>query len=135
MFNGKTMSLLEKSLGVASLRHEVISNNIANVNTPGFKRSEVTFEESLKKALNAQNAKLSMAVTNPDHVNGTPRWGEIEEKIVKEEHTSLRHDGNNVDLDVEMAQLAMNSINYYTSVTQLNMKFSKLRHVISGGRR
>lgn len=123
MFRDVTSQLLTKALDTASMRQRVISNNLANINTPGFKRSYVTFEEELRKTLETNNRV---------NLNSIQK---IEPQINKDNSTSMRLDGNNVDMDQEMVDLAMNSINYNTAVQQLNKKLGMLRYVISEGRR
>ncbi len=123
MFSDFTSQLLTKALDTASTRQRVISNNLANINTPGFKRSYVTFEEELRKTLETNNRI---------NLNSIQK---IEPQINKDNSTTMRLDGNNVDMDQEMVNLAMNSINYNTAVQQLNKKLGMLRYVISEGRR
>ena len=123
MFSDVTSQLLTKALDTASMRQRVISNNLANINTPGFKRPYVTFEEELRKTLETNNRV---------NLNSIQK---IEPQINKDNSTSMRLDGNNVDMDQEMVDLAMNSINYNTAVQQLNKKLGMLRYVISEGRR
>ncbi|NLK00895.1 MAG: flagellar basal body rod protein FlgB, partial [Clostridia bacterium] len=62
-----TMGLLSRSLDAAFTRQEVIANNIANHNTPGFKKSRVAFEEYLQQALGGDGKKLPLWKTNPRH--------------------------------------------------------------------
>ncbi len=122
--NDVTSQLLVKVLNAASLRQRVISNNIANINTPGFKRSYVTFEEQLQQVLAAGDGK-----------NLETELDKVEPGIRRDTGSSMRKDGNNVDMDQEMTNLAMNSINFNTAVQQLNKKFAMLRYVINEGRR
>lgn len=116
----KTSVLLEKSLGVAALRYEVTANNLANIDTPGFKKSYVVFEDILQSAMDRQGEVHSIKDVQP--------------QVEKETSTSLRQDGNNVDLEEEMTQLVMNTVNYNFSAQQLNKKFAMLKYVISEGR-
>lgn len=134
IFSDKTMQTLEKALDAASLRQSVLSHNIANVNTPGYKRSFVTFEETLQQALGKKN-KMALAGFLPGHLKTTNRLEKVKPQVEKDKSTSHRQDGNNVDVDVEMAQLAMNTINYYTAISRVNGKLGVLRYVISEGRR
>ncbi|MHB1126192.1 MAG: flagellar basal body rod protein FlgB [Bacillota bacterium] len=134
-----TIVALEKSLDAAALRQRSIANNIANVNTPGFKKSGVTFEENLKAALGESldtGTRLSLARTNPRHLsvgsNGDLR--ELKPELQQDLTTSMRPDGNNVDIDEEMLNLSMNNLNYQMTVQQLNERLGILRFVITGGR-
>lgn len=132
LFSSPSVSVLEQGLNAASLRHKVVSNNIANVNTPGFKKSEVIFEDLLQEQLGG--GRLPLAITNGNHLNGKSRSGS--EPIVNTvTETSFRTDGNNVDIDVEMANLAKNNIYYNALATQLNKNFANLKSAINEGRR
>ncbi len=93
------MDVLAHLLDVADLRHRVIAQNVANVNTPGYHRMQVDFDDAFQKALK-----------RPD---GKPL--QVEPKIVEGEGSlQPRVDGNNVDIDQEMAQLAKNTLLYQT---------------------
>lgn len=123
----KTIMMAKRGLDVASLRNDVIANNIANVNTPGFKRQSVIFEESLRKS------RLSAKREHPKHI---PFSYESDKpyRIITENDTIYRNDGNNVDLDKEMADLAKNTIYYTAIATRLTRKFALLKLVAQGGR-
>ncbi len=122
---------LEQALGAAALRHKVIANNIANVNTPGFKRSEVVFEEKLATAM-AGN-KLPLARTHPGHLPAGRDNARPVPEVVTDASTSMRVDGNNVDIDAEMANTAKNQI-YYSAVAQmLGRYYTNLKSAIKGG--
>src|SRR5436309_11224908 len=89
------MDLLSRLLSASSLRHDVIAQNVANINTPGFQTLEVTFEDALQEAL-ATGSEASLAAVSPQVVLGT---GGVE-----------RADGNNVDVDLEMTRLQKNTL-------------------------
>jgi len=127
-----TSIALEKALNVAGERHRVISNNIANVNTPNFKRSYVDFEVELKKTLGKGN-QIKLRRTNPRHL-GTGSIAAVEPLVKKDHYSTMRADGNNVDIDLENTELAINTIMYNTVATRLNQKLGQLRYVINGGR-
>ena len=88
--------LLEQVITAASMRHKVIANNIANVNTPGFKRSEVRFEEILHDAISTGQKKLPMSVTHAQHLLPVHQTKPLTPHTINE--TSMRTDGNNVDV-------------------------------------
>lgn len=122
-------SILENALAASATRHKLISNNIANVNTPGFKRSDLAFEDVLGEAMNQGQSQLSR--TNINHFAGRPTGG-FGPQIITDPNTTVRTDGNNVDVDIEMAGLAKNTI-YYQSVAQtLSSYFTNLMSVIKG---
>jgi flagellar basal-body rod protein FlgB len=113
-----TMRSLEQGLRAASLRQQVIAHNIANVQTPGFKRSRVDFEAQLSQAISDGQS--------PDSVEPT---------VVQEVDVVGRPDGNNVDIEAEMARMAENQIWYAALTRQISDQFARLRMVIYDGRR
>lgn len=133
LFAGTTLMTLQKALDAYSLRHQTIAHNIANVNTPGFKRSYVTFEEELKQAL-GQSKGISLRRTDARHFGHAGSLSEVRPTVQKDLSTSMRTDGNNVDIDLENAELAMNTIMYNAAATRLNQKLAQIRYVINGGR-
>lgn len=135
MFQTRIVNTLEKAMNGSSLRQTVISNNIANVNAPGYKRSEVSFREALEKSLESeQPASDRLKRTRAQHLP-LPAHKENMAVITEESNTSLRNDGNNVDIDREMSDLAGNNI-YFNGLAQLlNSQLSLLRTAISEGKR
>lgn len=124
-----TYNLLKKGLNTSFLRSKISANNIANVNTKGYKAYYVTFEDSLKK--NIEN--LNLKTTDAKHIKQqNTAFGEI--NVEREEGCSMRQDGNSVDIDSEMANLAANKLMYDSLVAQVNNRLSTRRYVISGGR-
>ena len=126
------VSVLEKALSASSLRHKVISNNIANVNTPKFKKSEVSFENQLALAMGEEKPAISR--THVRHLPIKSIGINVEPTINTVTSTSFRSDGNNVDIDSEMAGLAKNSIYYDAVAQQINKYFAGIKSAISGGR-
>lgn len=126
------ISVLEQGLNASSLRHKVISNNIANVNTPGFKKSEVIFEDLLQDQLGSSS--IALAKTKDGHIQGFNKPG-ISPVINTIQSTAFRADGSNVDVDIEMANLAKNNIYYNALVQQLSKQFSNIKSAINEGRR
>lgn len=118
-----TFKTLDLALGAAGKRQEVLANNLANVNTPGYKRLDVEFDGMLAKAVDAARAGDRSALdamrpgVNTDHA------------------VSVRADGNSVDVDQEMAFVAENNIRYNALVQLSQKKLEGLKYVISDGRR
>ena len=125
--------VLEKALDAAWTRNEVISNNIANVDTPGFKKSYVKFEDALAESMGQFDIgsikKDSKFLPIGNDIRSIPA-----PEVMSEDFTSMRRDENNVDIDVEMADLAKNTIKYNALIAQLNKQFSVIKYSISGGR-
>lgn len=132
IFDSAPINLLEKALAGSSLRHKVISNNIANINTPGYKRKEVSFEDELATAAEAGEHRQGMTRTHPGHllpVTGKPEMN----RIRTIDTTSLRTDGNNVDIDAEMAAMTKNNIFYNTVAQRINGYYTNIKSAIKGG--
>ena len=138
IFSSEIYQVLEKSLNAASLQHQMISNNIANVDTPGFKRSEVVFQNKLEQVLGLKETNyLPLMITHKNHIPIVPEItiNDINPEIVTKTETSLRTDENNVDIDFEMSKMAENTA-YYSSLAQLtSLKFKELISAITEGRR
>ncbi len=134
LIDTRAINLLERSLNAASLRQKVIANNVANIDTKGFKRSEVSFEQTLQEALSGET--LSGRVTNERHIPiGTPSMQNVRPSVLTDRSSSMRLDGNNVDIDVEMARLATNQLQYNALIQRVSGKFSSLKYAISEGKR
>ena len=101
--------LMKMGLDATELRSRTIANNIANINTPNYKRRYVTFEDSLKNEIN--NAK-------------------IEVKVDKD--SIVREDGNNVDLENEKVNQAAASLQYNALVSLTNTKLAMTKSIIAG---
>lgn len=126
---------LEKALDAALLRNEAIAQNIANVDTPLYKKKTVAFEEYLRQASDGNSIKGIK--TDSRHISiGQKDLDEIDIKVTEDNsESSMRIDGNNVDIDVEMAELAKNTIRYNTLVQSLSTQFKRIKSVINEGRR
>ena len=131
--NDTTMHLINQALNAAVQRHTEISHNIANVNTRNYKANRVVFESELKKALNRMDGQLK--TTHHKHIDIASHINDIQPQVVKDTSTSMRLDGNNVDIDMENANLAANQLLYNALVQQASTKISTLRYVISEGKR
>ena len=127
------VAAMEKALAADYLRHQVISNNIANANTPGFKRSDVTFEEELSKAIDVSSNKLQTMVTHSKHISGRKNLSG-EPAVVVENSTSFRVDGNNVDMDREMANMVKNQIHYNALAQKIAGFYAGLKNIIREGK-
>lgn len=131
----KTFNIMHKGLNAAVVRHKVIANNIANINTPGFKRSVVSFESELKRALE-DNGSLKASKNNPKHMEFRREIESLEKikpEVFVESDTIFRNDENNVDMDVEMANLTKNTLLYDAIATMVRRNLFQLRQVISIG--
>lgn len=131
IFNDPVKVALAKTLDAAALRQRVIADNIANADTPGFKKGVVEFETALRQALNGE--PLALKTTDPRHI-GSDSLSSIVPRVERITTTTQRADGNNVDVEEEMINLVTNNLTYQAAVRFISGKFSSLRYVISGGR-
>jgi flagellar basal-body rod protein FlgB len=131
----RTIDICHKGLDTAMLRQRVISDNIANINTPYFKKSHVTYEYYLQQALH-EKGKMVNKVTAPGHIvwGGEPDPTSVSAGLVIEPDTIYKNDGNNVDINAEMTDLSKNTIQYEAIATRISSKFQLLNTVIKGGR-
>ena len=131
--NSSNFNYLGRGLAAANLRQEVISNNIANVNTPNFKKSDVVFEELLAKEIGMDDSgRLPLVRTHDRHLP-VGMTGGAKAVIQEDDTTTMRVDNNNVDIDIEMASLAKNQLYYNAMATELGSYVNKLKNVITSG--
>ena len=119
------INVLDKAADASWIRNEAIANNIANVNTPGYKRQDVNFEEQLRKAMkNSRYTSIDERVANVDLERLNP--------ITYRDHStvSYRLDGNNVDIDTENVELASNQIRYQGLTDSITKHFQGLQSVM-----
>ncbi|MGE5473445.1 MAG: flagellar basal body rod protein FlgB [Ignavibacteriales bacterium] len=130
----KSTYVLQKALDASWTRNKVISDNIANVDTPGYKKKTVEFESYLSQAVD--NKALKGTVTNERHIPvGAGNMGGIKINVREDNSTTMRLDGNNVDVESEMADLAKNNIMYNALIEKIAGEFSRLRTAINDGRK
>ncbi|MFY3793412.1 flagellar basal body rod protein FlgB [Ureibacillus sp. MALMAid1270] len=126
---GGTINSLEKGLQYASLKNKTIAQNIANVDTPNYKAKDVSF----KQVLQDEETKLISAYrTDVRHYDFAIT--QTKSSITSYENFRYRNDGNGVDMDVEQAELAENTIYYNALIDRINGKLNTLNTVIKGGR-
>ena len=116
---------LTNGLEYTSRRHEVLAKNVANLETPGFKALDVTFDDYLKPAQIAAGE-----VAQPNIGTGAP--GDPRARIVYAQDGNAREDGNDVNLDRQMARLAENTLYNATLVQLLASRLNTVKQAISG---
>ncbi len=124
-----------QSLGFRGKRNEVVTANIANAETPGFRAFGFDFEKQLQ-VLGDDGAKSALKTSDPRHLRNafTQADGNIRPDVFVRPTESVDEDGNTVDIDVEMSEMAKNQILYRTTVETLNRKIGMLKYAINGGR-
>lgn len=130
--------LLERALDGVAARQRITAHNIANVDTPGYKRQRLSFEEHLRESLRAaERPRLKGTLTHPRHIPiGETRSGLDRPFVVERDTTTtMRDDGNNVDIEAEMAQLIKDQVFYQALADQVSRRYAMLRDAITEGRR
>jgi flagellar basal-body rod protein FlgB len=118
------INVLDKAADASWSRNTIITNNLANVDTPNYKRKDVQFESYLMEAL-AGGDSLDESINDLDlsTINSTT--------YVEHSNLSYRLDGNNVNVSTENAELAKNQIKYYTLLDSMSQEFTRMRSVLS----
>lgn len=128
------LDLLTAALDGSSAKHNAISNNLANVNTPGYKKTTVNFESELRNIMENKSSKLSLNKTNQKHIGkDKTTLQNFQPSMNVHENTSTRRDKNNVNPDIEMIELAKNTIMYNAIADRISGKFTRIQSVISEG--
>ncbi len=126
------IDIFKKTMDASWMKNEAISNNLANVNTPGYKRQTVNFESILKDHLQ-MGPYTQMNLTNDKHMNAYGSQG-LQPQIEVMDDRSYRTDENSVNVDVEMSELAKNQIKYAALTEQLNGQLTRLKTAIKSNR-
>ena len=131
---GQTTDLLGNAIKGSSLENNQISNNLANVNTPNYRRSTISFKDALAASLGGPGSPDELALSTDDDrqfdINGAVAPIAYDPKPQIDETTQMRVDGSNVDLDQEMAKLQENSGYQETMAALLKNQYAWLRESI-----
>ncbi len=131
----KATKALGASINFRQLKHSLVSSNLANAETPGYKAKRLRFEESLSRAIDL-SGKTAMLTSDPDHIaNGPGRISNVRADIFEDPDINLTNDGNTVDLEKEMSILKENSIIYKAAVQLINKKLGALKYTVTEGGR
>jgi flagellar basal-body rod protein FlgB len=125
-----SVNMLQDGLNGSSTRQEAIAQNMANVNTPGYKRKEVAFKDSLRQAyIQQNNSGVDLHAGHDRHIQHQSSKPVSPNKFEVSD-TSIRNDKNNVDPDRQMAKQAKNSL-YFNGLAQFQSKiFSDLNNLV-----
>lgn len=129
LFTG-TISNLENALNYSATKQKVISQNIANVDTPNYKEKDVSFKTALNEAV---DKSFQANRTDYRHFSFQQSSG-AGVTLIHKNPVSYNNNGNSVDIDKEMADLASNQIYYNALTERISGKFSTLQNVIRGGK-
>lgn len=131
-----TTAVLTRAMAGYSARNTAIANNIANADTPGYKRVDVSFESALADAVDADRERLRLdagaSISAIDGSDVTRRVDGVAPNVMSTDTTTMRVDGSNVDPDDEMARLSANQLASSTVVSLLDKRFAQFRTAITG---
>ncbi len=131
---GGVLSLLGRALDFRAERQNLLTNNLAHVDTPNYRAKDVEFEEALRGAVS--RGSVTMERTSAGHLGGGPMPPEeVMGEVVEQKDVPTRPDGNTVDLDREMSRLAENSLLYSAGVETLRRLYDLLKYAINEGGR
>ncbi len=118
------INILDKAADASWLRNELLSDNVANVSTPDYKRKDIEFQTYLAKELEGDGT-LDQKVAETD-------LNSLEASVYTDQSSlSYRLDGNNVDIDTESVKLAENQIRYYALMDSMTQEFSRIKSVLT----
>ncbi len=120
LYSDEVPKIMKRNLDFVSARHSLISNNISQLDTPGYKAHDIDFKKQLRDALGT-GSSLSLKTTHPRHLGPSEMALKGLTPIPFEVGGAEKSNGNNVNIDQEMAKLAENQI-AYNAVTQMMMK-------------
>ncbi len=123
---------LEKALDLYHKRNTVIASNVANIDTPGFKAADLDFAGELDQAFGSQKSS-ELKTTNSKHMDISANSGEAH--TVEDYSGTVKADGNTVDLDIQMGQLAQNAGRFSNTATMLRKQLGILKLAIREGAR
>lgn len=125
-------TILEKSMDAYTKRAEALADNIANVNTPNYKRKDVQFESFLQKALYEDGSSVIGRRTDEKHfkIGIENKLDSVEASFTEDKNTKMRYDGNNVDIEIEKVEQTKNNIRYQFATNKISGGFTLLKSVI-----
>jgi flagellar basal-body rod protein FlgB len=130
---GKNLAILTREMDVSVLRGNVIANNVANADTPNFKRSVVNFEAQLKRALDSEKAeRFPQYVTDSRHIvfQKPMDWRDVSPRRVLDYLTEAKNNGNNVDIEEEGMNALNNQLLYTTLAQVISSEFQRVNIVL-----
>ncbi len=131
---GKNLDILTREMDVTTLRRNVIANNIANADTPNFKRSDVNFESQLKRALDSEKVvpPFQEFLTDPRHIPFSKPidYAQVRPRRMLDYLTESKNNGNNVDIEQEGIDSLNNQLMYTTLAQAITSEFQRVNIVL-----
>ncbi len=134
-FNTRTLNMLERGMDASILRQTVLADNVANADTPGFKRTEVIFESELRRAIDSERKERENPDIQTNHPNHISQFGHRDYRNVHpvthaDTLSTMRNDGNNVDMEHEVSQQMRNQMQYSLMVERLGSQYRLYNNLI-----
>ena len=127
----RTLKALSTAINFRQMRQELISSNIANADTPGFKAKRLAFEEALARAIDIDKQQ-SLNVSDSKHYNiGGGGFDNLTPEVYEESSGMVTEDGNTVDVEKEAVRMAENKVMYDAAVQLLNKKLGMMKYAVS----
>lgn len=130
---GKNLDILKRSMDVSVLRRDVIANNLANTETPNFKRTVVNFESMLRRALDSEKIiPPAQLVTDRRHIpfHRPIDYRQVQPRRVLDYLTTAKNNGNNVDLEEELMLATQNQLLYQTLAQVVSSEYARVNLVL-----
>jgi flagellar basal-body rod protein FlgB len=130
---GKNLEIMTRELDVAALRQSVIANNVANADTPNFKRSVVNFESQLRRALDSEREpRFPQAITDARDIpfDKPLDWRQVKPRRILDYLTESKNNGNNVDIEEEGTNALTNQLLYTTLVQAVTSEIQGVNIVV-----
>ena len=127
-----TIQAISQNLNLRLQNQNVISSNIANADTPGFKAKAVNFEQAMREAMDTEEGGVKLEASNPDHF-GSKGPEAVQADVYDDPNGIESLDGNTVDRAGEMAKMKENQILYNASIETLRKKLGMLEYGITEG--
>ena len=130
----RTVDLVHRAMDASLIRRDVIANNLANATVPGFKRSDLSFESELKRALDTekQRPRLELTQTDPRHISNWRKrdYQEVQPRRVLDYVSTAKSNGNNVDSEQEFMRAVENQLLYVLLAQGETFEFSQVNMVL-----
>lgn len=132
--NSKTLQALEAAIKFREMRQELISSNIANAETPGYKAKRIDFEEALARALDV-DGEMGMNATDAKHFDvGSGSFENLQPEVYEDPNGVVSENGNTVNREQEMTRMAENKVMYDALVQLMNKKLGMTKYILNSER-
>jgi flagellar basal-body rod protein FlgB len=129
--NDKTLKALAAAVKFREMRQEIISSNIANAETPGYKAKRLDFEAALARALDV-DGEMGMKVEDGKHYDvGSGGFDNLQPELYEDPNGIVSEDGNTVDREAEMVRMAENKVMYDALIQLMNKKVGLMKYTIA----